>query len=415
MKTKPQMLTEPRRRVPVRGNYEVVVVGGGPAGVAAAVAAARGGARTLLVERYGYLGGLMTGGWVNAVLGMGDGARQVIRGFAQEMHDRLRDLDVTAVRALNSSGDYQGDIELFKYLCLCLIEAAGGHLLLHTLACDAIKVGRRVRGLLIEGKSGREALSAEVVIDASADGDIAFRAGAPYTLSRYDISPMVRLAGVDRVQTEAFQRDQPARYAELVAEAKKLGGGVLPGEMRYLKGFDATATDDLTRIENDSRRELFAALLFLKKNLPGWVNARVADTAPQLGVRESRRIRGGHVLSEKDMLASRRFPDAVCTSGAHMVGYETYGTRGLEYDLPYRCLVPEEIEGLLCAGRCISTTHGALNTMRLIAQCMATGQAAGAAAALAVKHRVLPRRVPTPELQATLLTQGVYLQGAGPR
>lgn len=402
-------IVEPRRETPVRGEFDVVVAGGGPAGIAAAVSAAQEGARTLLVERYGYLGGLMTGAYVTCVLGMGDGQRQVIRGFAQEVHDRLAALDIDACKNLNSSGDYNTDAEVFKWLAAKMINEAGGSILLHALCCDPVKADGVVQGVIVESKSGREAILAKVVVDATADGDIAHLAGASHELSLYDITPVIWVRGIDKAKVETFKNENPAKYAELAAKSRKLGGGVLPGTHRYLKGFDATNVDHLTAIETSARRDIMESLILLKKELPGYENAKVTMSAPQLGVRESRRIKGGHILSEKDMLASRKFPDSICRSGAHMVGYNTYGTKGLGYDIPYRCLVPDGVAGLLCAGRCISTTHEALNTMRLIAQCMATGQAAGVAAALSVGSSTRPRHVSIPSLQNALRRQGVYL------
>jgi len=199
------------------------------------------------------------------------------------------------------------------------------------------------------------------------------------------------------------------KYEELTSKARELGGGALPWQSRLIKGYDVTDVNHLTEIEIEARKSAMESLIFLKKNVPGYEDAKISMTAPQLGVRESRRIKGEYIFSEEDILKNRKFPDSISCCGAHMVGYETYGTEGLEYNIPYRCLVPEKVDGLLVAGRCVSCTHEALNTMRLIAPCFATGQASGIAAALSVKDKVVPRKVDIEKLQEILKERGANL------
>lgn len=404
-----ETIIEPQRKIPVRGKYDVVVAGGGPAGITAAVSAAREGARTLLVERYGYLGGMMTGSYVTAVLGMGDGERQIIRGIAQEIYDRLDSLKINACRLLGKSGDYDTDAEIFKWFSVKMLEESGAEILLHSLTCSVIKENNLVRGIITESKSGREAILAKVVIDATADGDVARFAGIPYELSKYDVTLAMSVTGIDKEKVDKVHKENPDQFASLIEKAKELGKGVLPGQYRYIKGFDVTNVNDLTEVEIEARKTAIESLMFLKKNVPGYENAQLSMTAPQLGVRESRRIKGEYALSEEDILKSRKFPDSISRCGAHMVGYETCGTKGLEYDIPYRCIVPVKIDGLFVAGRCISCTHEVLNTMRLIAPCFATGQAAGIAAAIAVKDNVQPRKMNIEKLQKILKERGANL------
>jgi len=403
-------VVEPQREIPVASDVDVVVAGGGPAGVAAAIAAARQGARTLLVERYGYLGGMMTGSYVTAVLGMGDGDRQIVRGIAQEFHDRLAPLK--GLRPIGKCGDYAVDAEMFKWLCIVMLEEAGADVLLHALACGAVAEGNCVKGILVESKSGRQAVLAKVSVDATADGDLCHLAGARCEKSIHDVSLRMTLTGVNKEKVEAFKRESPKRFDELMAQAKALNEGVVPGSIHRVPGIDVTDARQLTAIENRLRKATWAGIFFLRKNVPGYEDARLESTAPQLGIREARRIVGPYALTEQDILGSAKFPDTIGRCGVHMKGYETYDVRGIEYDIPYRCLVPEPVDGLLASGRCISTTHEALNTMRLIAPCIVTGQAAGVAAALAARQVIPPRRLATPTLQEALRRQGAAL---GPR
>lgn len=408
-KEKPKIIIEPERKIHVRGEFDVIVCGGGPAGIAAAVSSAREGVNTLLIERYGYLGGLMTGAYVTAVLGMGNGERPIVRGFAQELYDRLNSLGIGACKILNESGDYDTDAEVLKWYSIKMLEEAGAKILLHSLVCFVIKEDNVVKGVIIESKSGREAILGKVVIDATADGDVAHFAGVPYELSIFDVTPVIFVSGINKDKVEDFKNKNPQKYEDIILKAKKLNGGVLPGAYRYIKGYDVTNVDHLTEIELEARKLAMESLIFLKKNLPGYENAKISITAPQLGVRESRRIKGEYTFSQEDIIKNRRFPDSISRCGAHMVRYETYGTKGLEYDIPYRCLVPINIDGILCAGRCVSTTHEALDTIRLIAPCFITGQAAGIAAAISVKDNVQPRKIDIKKLQEKLRKNGANI------
>ncbi|MBN1673179.1 MAG: FAD-dependent oxidoreductase, partial [Kiritimatiellae bacterium] len=309
----PDAQREPERVVPISKAVGVLVVGGGPAGIAAAVAAAREGADTLLVERYGYLGGMVTGAHVVAVLGMGDGFRQMARGIAQDIRDRLEPLG--AVKAPNASGDYRVDPEVFKWQALEMIAERGGTVLLHTMACDPIVEDGAVRGVFTESKAGRRAIRAQVVIDASADGDIAFRAGCGCDNETHDVSLGANVDGVDKAREKAFADEAPARFQEIRSEAIRLNGGAMVGRVRYLKNIDATDPWALTEAERVLRRDLFAALRHLRAHMPGWENARIRETLPQLGVRQSRRIHAEYMVTDADLRASRHFDDSVARLG----------------------------------------------------------------------------------------------------
>lgn len=399
-----KMITEPARKIPVVYEVDVVVAGGGPAGIAAAIAAARNGAKTLLVERYGYLGGMMTGSWVTWFLGFGDGEKQVVRGLADEFVRRLGEAG-GLVTARNKSGDVNSDAEVIKWLSIVMLEEAGAEMLLHSLVASAIVEDSVVKGIIVENKSGRQAILARVVVDATADGDVAHFAGAETKTDNHDISLCLRIEGVNRQKFEEFKKSHFNEYQKLLQTLKDKEGEEPTSTPRF-SGRSAIDVRDLTFMENDSRKRIMKSLTFMKKHVPGYENARVACTAPQLGVRESRKIVGEYVLTEEDILASRKFSDTIGRCGAHMKGYQLYDIVGLDYDIPYRCLVPNKVENLLAAGRCVSATHEAINTLRLIVPCMLTGEAAGTAAALAVAGKVAPRRVSVIELQNKLRKQG---------
>ena len=399
----------PEQSVPVAHDVDVLVAGGGPAGFAAALASAREGARTLLVERYGYLGGMVTGSHVVWVLGMGDGERPKAKGICKDIRDRLEPLG--AISRSNKCGDYAVDPEVFKWQAVEMLEEAGAEVLLHTMACDPLITDGRVRGILTESKTGRQAIRAKVTIDCTADADLAHRAGCASENETHDVTLIVRVTGVDREQVAEFQREHPAEHDTIVEAAKQLNGGVLPDKGRHVKGIDVTDAAALSEAEKQLRREYFAALYHLREHLPGWQNAQIRETLPQIGVRQSRRVRGGYTLADADLRASRKFDDGIARLGSFLLVYKNYDPAGLDYDIPYRSLVPADADGLLVAGRCISADYLAANTLRLIVPCIASGQAAGVAAALAVKAGVQPREVDVAALQGALLAQGAYLGG----
>lgn len=407
MKDTHDFTVEPERRVPVGKTADVLVAGGGPAGIAAAIAAAREGAKVVLVERYGYLGGMMTGAHVTWVLGVGDGLGPKARGVTLDIRERLQKLG--AVKGPNERGDYAVDVEVFKWQAAEMLREAGAEVLLHTLVCDPVMKNKCVGGAFTESKSGRSAMLAKVTIDCSADADVAFRAGCECDNETHDVMLGVKVGGVDHEKVAAFRREDPERCRELSEEAAKLNGGVMLGKGRNIKDIDVTSAEALTRAEIDLRRGYFSALAFLRRHVPGWENARIEETLPQLGVRQSRRIHGEYTVTDDDLRASRHFEDGIARLGACLTGYALYDPKGLDYDIPFRCLVPIDVDGLLVAGRCVSCDYLACNSLRLIVPCLATGQAAGVAAALAVRGDVAPRDVPIADLRDSLARQDVYL------
>ena len=401
-------IREAARETPVIADVEVLVAGGGPAGIAAALASARAGARTMLVERFGYLGGMITGTHVVAILGVGDGHGPLAQGITREIQERLEPLG--AVTPRGESGDDLVDDEIFKWQALEMLEEAGVALRMHTLACEPILERGRVAGIITESKSGRQAIRAQVVVDATADADLAYRAGCPCDDQTHEVTLAMRLEGVDEEKAKAFQQSAPDAYEAIMAEAKRLNGGELPRRSRLLKGVDVGDAEALSRAENQLRREAFRSLAYLRQHMPGYQEARIRVTFPQFGVRLGRRVVGEHVLTDDDIRASRQFPDGIARLGLYFPDWgPTYQIKGLRWDIPYRSLVPRETDGLIVVGRCVSCDYIAGNTLRLIVPCLATGQAGGAAAALAATGGVPPRQVDVGALRAELLAQGVYL------
>jgi hypothetical protein len=424
-------IREPSREIPIVDEVDVLVVGGGPAGIAAATAAARAGARTTLVERYGYLGGMATGGLVLYMDGLFDRqGERCIGGLQWEALERLRAIGGLAE---DTSTSLHVDSELFKVVADEMCTESGATLRLHSWAVDALHHNRSVTGVVVESKSGREAILSRACVDATGDGDIAARAGADYDCATMRIGLNVKVGGVDREAFRAFEKENPEGARDLPAEVTALGGcplglgstphsdvGVywvnvlgLAGRGAPQRGAEAlvwdfagqlSATDveALTYAEVELRRRILKGLDFYRQNVPGYENARLLAFAPQLCVRDSRRVRGVHTLTKAEAQAGGEFADAIGMTG------ETYGS-GRHLQVPYRSLLPEHLNGLLVSGRCISVDDGLIHAIRLIAPCMMTGQAAGTAAALAVEADVAPRDLDVGSLRAQLASDGAIL------
>jgi len=400
-------VTEASRSIPVSHSVDVLVAGMGPAGIAAGIAAAREGARTLVLDRYGYPGGMITGSHVVAVLGVGDGRRPRARGITMDVRERMERFK--AISRVTGAGDYWVDAEVFKWQALEMLEESGARFLLHTMACDPIVEANRIVGVFTENKNGRCFIQSQVVIDCTADADLASRSGCPCENKSHDVTLRIQVIGVDTAAFQTFSKESPDRARSVMETARALNGGVMPGVTRYFKDIDITKAEALTKVEHEARRDCFRSLYYLRENMPGWADACVSHTASQLGVRQGRRIRGVYTVTDEDLRLSRHFNDSVARLSSYLNGYKLYDPPELDYDIPYRCLVPETMDGLLVAGRCVSSDYLACNSLRLIVPCFATGQAAGIAAALAARHKVQPRCVDTSELRDALIRQNVFL------
>jgi len=428
------------RDVPVIRHADVLVVGGGPAGVAAAAAAARAGAKVLVLEQAGFLGGVTTS---NLYLRMstlrGEGVDyRIIGGVAFELCQRVMALGGGNLRF----GHLTYDFEIAKRAWDELVQDAGVDVLFHTTAFDALREDNALRGVFVLNKSGLQAITADVIIDASGDGDVAARSGAPFTLGRagdgltQPVTMMMRFGGVDM---EAFNNFllEDSRLRKTLAQAAARGEfelyqdrlcsiitwlgrpGIVNLNVTNQTHVNATDAAALSTAETEGRRQVWLLFNVLKKYVPGWENAWLIDTAASIGIRETRRFIGEYVLTEEDLMEGREFPDSVALGSYPVDIHNPDGVwvrfvhiKAPCYAIPYRCLVPLQVENLLVAGRIISATHEALASTRVMFTCMAIGQAAGVAAALASRGRVSPRSLDVRDVQAELLQQDAILSGA---
>jgi hypothetical protein len=440
-------IIEPSRPVPVYGEFDVVVVGGGPAGIMAASAAARAGCSTLLIERYGFLGGAGTAGGLSTFCGLhartyGADVR-VIRGLADELLDRLAKLDGLNAPHLTIADGIAAqafDISAYKIAADELVTGSGARILFHALAVGAVMRSQaEIEAVLIESKSGRQAVRGRFFIDASGDGDVAAWAGVPWEKAppidgmMYP-SLMFRINGVDVERAGAA----PWRTVErLMDEAERAGTHTFPRkkpivrpqrnplewranltQLRTADGgaIDGTDVDQLTLGELTGRQQALDAFTFIRDRTPGFEDSYIVDIAPQIGIRETRRIIGAYQLTEDDVLGCADFDDTIGVNGwpveAHVAGTVEFrwqrDERGYN-QLPFRIIVPPATANLYVAGRCASMTHGAQSAARVTGPCFVMGEAAGVAAGMALSGGVAGGQIDVPELQRRLEDQGAFL------
>ena len=438
---------EPGRNIPVYHRCQVLVVGGGPSGTAAAAAAARQGADVALLERYNHLGGLSTGGLVIWIDRMTDWeGRLVIRGFAEELFDRLpADAVAGPKREDWGSGDaakvahwsqrtaaYHGtvtwsptiDPERLKLLSQEIVLERKVKLIYHSWAAIPIVQDGAVKGIVFESKEGRMAIMADVVVDATGDGDLFARAGAAFVndIEEADVHHCMNTSwlfgGVDMNRWIEFKAGQPEQFTEFMARGREQLGlferpfvswrndiALFMGPRQ--SGYSALDVDDLTEVEVRSHRAMAAHLDYFRAHAPGFKDAFLMLSAPQIGVRHARRLSGVSSVLRSQWPLGVPLADEVGVTPAVSPKFPNIS-------IPYGALVPQQLDGLLACGRHISCDRNSHGFMREIPQCWTTGQAAGVAAALAVEGRVAPRAIDIGALQSALLSQGVYLRpGAG--
>lgn len=400
-------------KTPVFGEYDVVVAGAGPAGVCAAIAAARNGAKTLLIERYGFLGGMWSAGFIIPLFDF-ENKHYIVTEIVDEL------------KARGGWGGYYDiafDFEIMKKLLDDMVTQSGAQILFHTFLAGAYCEGEDVKGVFIQNKSGRSLVKAKVVIDCTGDGDIAASAGVPFTMGRESdnlcqpVTCMFMLGNIEYMQPHYYS------IRDAVIEASKACG--IPFEFSYKRPFvlqlpnckrcvvmwnhvrkkpptDAVA---FSEAELESREEIHRIFDCIKKNVPMFKDVELIAIAPQTGVRESRHIHGLYTLETDECVHGAQFEDGICdvafSMDLHLPDKDEQENIHLEapYQIPYRCLVPVNRNGLLVAGRCISGTYETNGSYRVTGDCMATGQAAGAAAALAVKQNVNVRDVDIHQLR----------------
>jgi hypothetical protein len=440
-------IIEPASEIKVLREADVVVVGGGPGGHAAAISAARNGADTVLLERYGHLGGMASGGLVIMIPHLSDGTeRMIIAGQCREWLDRL---DVRGASVHQNYEDVgSNDKELVEYwrdfhqffvvedrvqlaamvdpeILKCvlndMVEEAGVKLFLHSWGTKVIVEKNEVQGVIFESKSGRQAILGKVIIDGTGDGDLLPSAGAEFdrsikpNLRIATVAVVFRLGNVDTKTHDKFKKIEAKKYADLMGELVRLGG--FPVAQRsahddvlwvsnWIPGLDILNVEDLTKTEVEIRKKMIVTYDFFKKKVPGFERSFILDTASQTGTRGSRRVIGEYMVTEKDWHSGKTYEDtiAVLPQLRNVVSPEHP-----HMHIPYRSLVPRKVDNLLVAGRSFSSDDVVNNDYNLIPHCILFGQAAGTAAALSVKSGMKVRNVNIGDLKENLIKQKVVL------
>jgi FAD-dependent oxidoreductase family protein len=444
----------------------VLVVGGGPAGLGAALGAADAGARVILVERYGFLGGNATAALVmplmsfhtqRAAFERADGAKlfptdhgpgePVVAGALARLLSRLIAAGGAITPGPSTGYVVPFDPELLKLSALELLDEAGVQFLFHAFASGVLADGP-LRGVVFETKSGPIVIRARAIVDCTGDGDVAAAAGAGFEVGReadglvQPMTLMFRMVDFDRMGFEAYVREHPDQWRgvhglwELIRQAAAAGELDLPREdilffgtphprevsvnSTRVTGVLGTDVFDWTYAEWQSRRQLRQIVQFLRRRVPGFERAYLAQSGVHAGVRETRRIRGDYRLTADDVLSARQFDDVIARGSYPVDIHNPKGSgtvlkrlpQGAAYDIPLRCLLPEGIDNLIVAGRCLSGSHEAHSSYRVMPIAMATGQAAGVCAAIATQNDIPPRAAPASDVQAELIRQGADLHRA---
>lgn len=451
-------IKEASKELPVRKETDILVVGGGPSGLIAAQAAAEDGLSVTLIESRSFVGGNMTIGL--PVLGfLGQKGNQIIKGLPQRFIDRLKKIDAASEHRpcpLHMSLTLV-EPEAVKTVGLEMLVESKVDVLFYTFFAGVVMDGDALKGVIIESKAGREVILAKVVIDCSGDADVAYRAGVPceYGNDHGGVQPptlMFCLGGVDTEKLRLSIAEEPRTYLtdfipaeyfgqnnqfivvglrSLIQKAQQEGitlpvertiliTGLRKGEiwvnMTRVNGVNGTDPGSLTFGEIEGRKQIKDVQEYLTRYVPGFEQAYFLKTAPFLGIRETRRIVGQYVMNQDDVLGCAHFEDAIAVASYPLDIHHPEGGGctltwcGDCYDIPYRSLVPQKVSNLLVAGRAISTTHEAMSAIRVMAPCMAMGEAAGRAAKRAVRAGVTPGDIDVKGLQQELADQGAYLR-----
>ncbi|MEH6579817.1 MAG: FAD-dependent oxidoreductase [Amphritea sp.] len=422
----------PAHDVPIVAKTDVVVVGGGPAGLTAALSAARNGCSVTLLERYHHLGGMASGGMVLVLDDMTNGQEIVVSGlvdeFVQRMKkqdgavyppeaDRRQGLDTWRKWSRYGCHDFHSkekpmpityavafDPDAWKRAALSMVKEDNINLRLNSWFSDTVVEDGKVKGVICQTKTGRQGILADVVIDASGDLDVAASAGAQFQTGSYIVTTVFRLSNVDTDEAERFQFECPEEYKKIDREARRILGGAwemwwlktpIPGVVwcnaPHMTGYDGVSVEDLTAAEYQGRERMWKLYEYAKKHMPGFQNSCMLGAAEQIGVRQTRMLKGEYVVTKDDVTSRRYFEDTVC--------------RGRDYYTPYRALLPKGIDNMIVAGRHYSAEPDAQKMSREIPPCMVQGEAAGVAASLALNGNVAMRDVNPMDIQRQMRKQ----------
>ncbi|HUX95975.1 MAG TPA: FAD-dependent oxidoreductase [Bacteroidales bacterium] len=411
-----EVFKEPEKDLPVYGRFDVIVVGGGPAGFAAALASARNGARTLIIERYPFFGGTATASLMLNINGFRNQVKpdglQTSKGIPEEVILNLKEIKGIGISSYKQeqypdekgqmSYSYAIDGEKTKYVLTKMLYDEGVNILFHTMFVDSIMEGNNIAGIIIENISGRQAIFGKVIIDASGDASVSYKAGVPYWQA--DLNKDKHLPNC-----LMYKVNVKPEYSEKL-------GGPLTNNSLILWGptsdTDGVNADDVTRGEIDTRLKVFEHFRNTQKNrAPLLDDAYIVETAPQMGIRQTRFIEGLYKSSAEDAIEGRKFDDSIAMSACPIINYYGY-RRYLEhegYEIPYRSLLPQKVEGLIVAGRCISSDQQSYESWRAMAPTMSIGEAAGTSAALCVKTKKLPKEIDVEMIRRQLIKQGAEI------
>jgi len=448
-----KQIEEPARTIPVMAETDVLVVGSGPGGLSAAIAAAREGVDTMLVERYGCFGGNITQAQVGSIAWYRREKTVEAGGIGVEFEIRAKEMGASQEDPESAGHAELLEADMFKYVADTMVQEAGIVPILHCFTVNVITEGDTIKGVITESKSGRQAILAKRIIDATGDADVAYHAGAPYSKAPkgelMGATSSFGCSGVDVERFPEYVKANPSHLGDWSAEttgkeddmfssyivepfmkAREAGdvpddvillgywGGLTEaGEAKninvaHLIGIDSTDVRDLTRAEMEGRRNSIYALEAMRKHTPGFEKATLRTFNSSVGIRESRKIIGEYCITEHDVKNQARFDDSIGIFPEFLDGYGVVimPTTGRYFQVPYGIILPRKIENLLVAGRCVSGDKISFAATRQMMCCAVTGQGAGVAAAISLKDKVTCRKVDISRVQKALKKQGVRIE-----
>ncbi|MFA6716733.1 MAG: FAD-dependent oxidoreductase [Victivallaceae bacterium] len=408
--------------------FDLIIIGAGAAGTLAAIAAGRKGLKTLLVEKENCAGGMVSSGLLSIWGPFDDGEKRIIKGLPEEILQRLVDRKFAENR---KTGFIAVDPEGVKLVLDEFITEAGVEVLYHTILAGAETESNLIEEITLATKSGKSRVKAQIYIDASGDGDLAAQSGVSFVTGKPEtgwVQPMSSICRLGGIDENLYHWEGNFRYRNEIKQAIENGEitfdadgigcatyvpglkGVIAVNMSHVSDLDPLSAQDVSKAEIIGRKQCREILLFFRKYVTGCAEAFLIDTGMQIGIRESRRIQGKYMLTAEDILAGREFPDNIAVNAYHIDIHipskektsDTIRKPKKYYGIPFRSLLPLEVNNLIVTGRCISCTHEALGSVRIMPCCMAMGQAAGTAAFLAIQNHTIPGNIDISQLQDML-------------